>query len=353
MANPSNFSSVLLDWHQSVDRYLPWKEEKDVFYIWLSEIILQQTRVEQGIPYYLKFKNRFKNVHELASASDEELMKLWEGLGYYSRARNLHQTAKQIAANGGNFPKTYEGLLDLKGIGPYTAAAIASFAYDQAVPVIDGNVNRVISRIFGIVAAIDSKEGKNKIKLILSNVFDVDQPASFNQAIMDFGALHCTPKSPKCNTCPFKTDCVALISDMINFIPHKAKKIKKRERILHYLIARDGPSVVLNKRLEKDIWKHLYEFILREEQSINKDQIADTLNAIGIYDSFVVERSTGPYKHVLTHQNLKVYFHHLKIRGLKLKNGVNYFLEDRENLRKFAFPKIIDWYLDENSIYLK
>lgn len=349
----SDFSKYLLEWHLTIERDLPWKEDKNVFYIWLSEIILQQTRVEQGKPYFLKFKNRFENVHQLANTSDEELMSLWQGLGYYSRARNLHQTAKLVSASGGEFPKTYEGLLGLKGIGPYTAAAIASFAYDLPVPVVDGNVNRVISRLFGITDAIDEKIGKEKIRKSLDAVFDCKSPAEFNQAIMDFGALQCLPKSPNCEDCPFNNVCLAYRNELVNAIPYKAKKIKKTNRTFHYYIAKFGNQYLIKKRIEKGIWKHLHEFVLIEEELADMRQFESKLKEITSYDKLSLIKSSGPHKHVLTHQNLNVYFHILELEGCVLKNGTEYFFVDRENLRKFAVPKIIDWYLAENSIYLK
>jgi A/G-specific adenine glycosylase len=334
------FSNKLLQWHRTVDRYLPWKENNNVFHIWLSEIILQQTRVEQGIPYFLKFRNRFETINDLAEASDEELMRLWQGLGYYSRARNLHKTAKIIAADGGNFPKDYKGLLALPGIGPYTAAAIASFAYDHPHPVIDGNVNRVISRIFGITEGIDTTEGKLAIQEIVNKVFDEKNPGQFNQAIMDFGAMVCVPKNPSCLECPFQQDCLAYQQDMVSAIPFKAKKVKKKERTFNYVIILFKNQILIRKRLKSDIWKHLHDF---PELLDFEENITFKSNLPTIVD--------GPFKHILTHRRLKVYFHVIEAEELILANGVDYFLVERENLRKFAFPKIIDWYLSTKSIY--
>ncbi len=350
MSKLQSFSSTLLEWHSHQDRYLPWKEDNNVFYIWLSEIILQQTRVEQGIPYYLKFRQRFKSVIDLANCSDEELMKLWQGLGYYSRARNLHAAAKQIKEQGGQFPTTYEGLLELKGVGPYTAAAIASFAYNLPVPVQDGNVNRVIARIFGITEAIDTKEGRAQIQTCLEGVFDKGNPATFNQAIMDFGALQCKPKSPVCKVCPFISQCIAFQDEMVDNIPFKAKRIKKTNRSLHYLICKRKDKYVIRKRTGKGIWRHLHDFVLIENKTLDQETISATLDDLGISDYEMIEKK-GPFKHVLTHQNLQVYFHHIDAQQVNLKKGSDYFLVDRKNLVKFAFPKIIDWYLKEKSIY--
>jgi len=338
-----SFKRLLYEWHQSVERNLPWKETKDPFFIWLSEVILQQTRVEQGIPYYLRFRARYANVAELANSSDEELMKLWEGLGYYSRARNLHKAAKQIVESGGQFPSTYEDLLALPGIGPYTASAIASFAYDLPTPVIDGNVNRVIARFFGISTPIDTLPGQKEIREILDKVFDVEYPARFNQAIMDFGAIQCKPKNPDCLICPFSDVCVAFAESQVNVLPMKAKKIKKKERTIRYAVLLVENQVVIKKRVDKDIWRHLHDFV--ELETVDLREI-ETLT----YKKGEQIRIDGPYKHILTHRNLTIYFHIIEIQDLKIENGSPYFLVERKNLRKFAFPKIIDWYLNEKSI---
>lgn len=345
MAN--TFSDILLDWHVTIDRDLPWKKTKDVFYIWLSEIILQQTRVEQGKPYFLKFQSRFRNVHELANASDEELMKLWEGLGYYSRARNLHAAAKAISSAGGKFPDTYEGLLEMKGVGPYTAAAIASFAYDLPVPVIDGNVYRVITRYFGITDAIDTSSGKKKVEELVREVFDADRPAAFNQAVMDFGALQCTPKNPECFDCPFSDSCIAYRNDEVTIIPYKAKKIKKQEVVMHYAVVEDNNRYYIRKRVGNGIWKHLHEFILAEPTDVlAKSALENELS----FSAIEYVNSSGPHTHILTHRKLQVYFHVYTVTDSFVSKGSPYFLVDRENLQKFAFPKIIDWYLEDKMI---
>ncbi|GLR19771.1 A/G-specific adenine glycosylase [Portibacter lacus] len=342
----ASFSSTLLSWHETIQRELPWKDNPNVFHIWLSEIILQQTRVEQGIPYFLKFRNRFKTVKELAECSDEELMKLWEGLGYYSRARNLHKAAKLIHDSGGNFPDTYEGLKALPGIGPYTAAAIGSFAYGLPVPVVDGNVNRVISRIFGIREGIDTKEGKALIEKTVEQVFDKEKPAAFNQAIMDFGALFCKPKNSDCNSCVFNDDCYAFQNEMVSELPLKVKKIKKVNRSLNFAVISYRGKILIKKRIGKDIWRHLHDFYeLTADGGINEEDFS----AI----DYKLDGIQGPIKHVLTHQNLSITFHNYEAQKLILKNGTSYFLVERENLRKFAFPKAFDWYFDKNSIYLK
>ncbi len=353
MNNSKLFSSTLLDWHAQVDRFLPWKEDNNVFYIWLSEIILQQTKVEQGIPYFLKFKARFKNIFELASASDEEIMKLWEGLGYYSRARNMHEAAKQIVQNGGQFPNTYETLLQLKGVGPYTAAAIASFAYKIPIPVIDGNVNRVISRIFGIHEPIDSSSGKKEIFQRLLEVFDSKKPSEFNQAIMDFGALQCTPKLPDCKICPFNMDCSAFLTDTISLLPIKTKRIIKKNRTFNYIIIIFENKILIRKRKEKDIWKHLHEFILIEGQSVSIQSIKNSISKLCLDSKITFKKMSAPITHLLTHQKLEVFFFHFTVNHFTLEKDTDYFFVDEQNINNFAFPKIIENYLKENLIYLK
>ena len=238
---PDNrFSSTLLNWHKKNNRTLPWKVDKDPYKIWLSEIILQQTRVEQGIPYYQKFIATFPTIHDLAQTDESNVLKVWEGLGYYSRARNLHDTAKYISIHlNGVFPSSYENLLKLKGVGPYTAAAIASFAYDLPHAVVDGNVYRVLSRIFGIKTPMDSSEGRKEFQKIAQELINAQDPGGYNQAIMDFGATVCTPKNPNCNQCPFSEQCFAFLNRSINQLPVKNKNIQKKKSIpelLHFIM---------------------------------------------------------------------------------------------------------------------
>ncbi|MCR9286527.1 MAG: A/G-specific adenine glycosylase [Bacteroidetes bacterium] len=227
------FTKKLMEWFSQNHRPLPWKGEKNPYYVWLSEIILQQTRVEQGLPYFEKFKSTYPTVAGLANAPEDEVMKLWEGLGYYSRARNLHFTAKYISKElGGVFPSDFEGILKLKGVGPYTAAAIASFAFDLPHAVVDGNVYRVLSRFFGIEKAIDSTEGKKEFSKLAQTLIDTKQPANYNQAIMDFGATHCKPSSPNCGKCLMSLNCFAFKNSKIESLPFKSKKKKKTRPIL-------------------------------------------------------------------------------------------------------------------------
>ena len=264
----SFFTKQLLQWHfEDNNRELPWKNEKDPYKIWLSEIILQQTRAEQGRPYYESFIRHYPDVHSLAHAPEVEVFRLWQGLGYYNRCRNLLAAARNISQEyNGSFPDTYDRILALKGVGSYTAAAIASFAFGLPYAVLDGNVYRVLSRYLGIDTPIDSTEGKALFQQLATQLLDAEQPAAFNQAIMDFGSSVCSPKAPACGTCVLSAKCVAYKHDMVTLLPVKGKKIKVKERHLHYFVLEHGDEVYLQQRTNKDIWQNLYEFFLIEAE---------------------------------------------------------------------------------------
>jgi len=341
---------------------MPWKGEKNPYWIWLSEIILQQTRVEQGLPYFLKFKENYPTVHELANAPEDEVMKLWEGLGYYSRARNLHFSAKYISTElNGKFPKTYDEIIKLKGVGAYTAAAIASFAYDLPYAVVDGNVFRVLSRFFGIATPIDSTQGKKEFNLLASELLAKKKPAIYNQAIMDFGATQCMPKVPLCKACSLKKECFAFQNKKVLDFPIKSKKIKKKTRYFNYLILNVGENVWIQKRTEKDIWQNLYEFPLIETQSIiSKNELLESeiwKQSIGEFD-FEIKNISSSFKQTLTHRIIIATFFEIELKGKsadveKLFNKKNNYIKvERKNLSKFAHPKIIDLYLQDNSLNL-
>ncbi len=351
------FTKGLLNWYRTSDRPMPWKGEKNPYLIWLSEIILQQTRVEQGLPYYERFKAKYPTVIDLANAPEDELMKLWEGLGYYSRARNLHATAKIIATEyKGIFPKDYKTILSLKGVGPYTAAAIASFAYGLPHAVVDGNVYRVLSRYFGIDLAIDSTIGKKEFTKLAGAVLDVTDPGVYNQAIMDFGATYCTPKAPKCGHCNLKKSCVAFQEKAIAKYPFKSKKLKKRTRYFNFLVVEDAKSqVLIEKRTGKDIWQQLYQFPLIETE------VATNEDALKNQDLFkAILKSTGlkslvpskPFSQMLSHQKIVAVFWKIKIA--KHKNDAK---SDRKiiastDLENYAFPRVIDLFLQDKTLYL-
>ena len=259
----SRFADILISWYQENKRDLPWRHTRNPYLIWISEIILQQTRVAQGYDYYRRFVHRFPDLFSLADADEDEVMKYWQGLGYYSRARNLHAAAKSMAQAGG-FPTTYQGVLALKGVGEYTAAAICSFAYEMPYAVVDGNVYRVLSRWLGIDTPIDSTIGKKEFSEAASELLDTTRPSLYNQAVMEFGALQCTPTSPRCTDCPLADSCMALHQGRVDTLPVKQHKTKVTNRYFNYIYVRMGAYTYINKRSGNDIWKNLYEFPLIE-----------------------------------------------------------------------------------------
>lgn len=312
------FARLLIEWYHEHKRDLPWRNTNDPYLIWISEIILQQTRVAQGYAYYQRFIERFPNLESLAAAEENEVLKYWQGLGYYSRARNLHQAA--ISVNG-VFPVKYEDILKLKGIGTYTAAAICSFAYNQPHAVVDGNVYRVLSRFFGINEPIDSGKGKKIFASLAHDLLDKIQPALYNQAIMDFGALQCTPLSPDCTVCPFKNRCFAFNHNMVSSLPIKQNKTKTSERFFYYLLIRDNGNIYLNKRTENDIWKNLYELPLIESNTalavddfIRKQEFASIFKE----NSVVNVRLLNKTKHVLSHRIIYADFYELEAQDIKM-----------------------------------
>ena len=350
------FTKQLLKWAKTTDRPMPWKGEKNPYLIWLSEIILQQTRVEQGLPYFLKFKEKYPTVTDLANAEEDEIMKLWEGLGYYSRARNLHFSAKYITAElDGIFPKKHTEILKLKGVGTYTAAAISSFAYDLPHAVLDGNVFRVLSRYFGIETPMDTSEGKKQFTHLANELLLKKKPAIYNQAIMDFGAIQCTPKSPDCKHCFLKKKCQALQENKISKLPVKSKKIKKKTRYFNYLVLNFGKNTWVQKRTKKDIWQNLYEFPLLETDKIisQKELIKSELWKESVSDfDFQIKKISLPFRQNLTHRKIIATFFEIDFMDKFSNKNNNYIKIERKNLSKFAFPKIIDLYLKDNSLNL-
>lgn len=264
-----DFSSILTLWYSINKRSMPWRKTKNPYHIWLSEIILQQTQVKQGLPYYEAFVTKFPTIFDLANAKEEAILKLWQGLGYYSRARNLHFTAKYIVNElDGVFPNNYKALLKLKGVGDYTASAIASFCYNEPTAVVDGNVYRVLARYFGIRTTINSTQGAKEFKDLASSLLNKDKPAEHNQAIMEFGALQCKPKNPDCNICPLNSSCVALKNNTIAELPVKLKKTKITKKHFNFLIIMSSnQEIVFQKRVKKGIWQNLYQFPLIETET--------------------------------------------------------------------------------------
>ena len=343
------FSVGLLNWNENNNhRPMPWKGEKDPYKIWLSEIILQQTRVEQGLAYYERFIFSFPTVEALAKASDESIFKLWEGLGYYSRCRNLIYTARHIVNElGGVFPSTIVGLLSLKGVGVYTAAAIGSFAFGLPQAVVDGNVLRVLSRYFGISSPIDETSGKAEFAKLAQELINPDHPATYNQAIMDFGATMCKPMLPRCDECPFNKTCMANREGKQSEYPVKSPKKKPRNRWFYYLLLEYRGDFLVTQRTGKGIWENLHEFILKEETSqLDNNGLLDASywNLAGL--SFNVEQATlsDEFTHQLTHQRIYARF-------LRLEVDVKFEIEgfqwrSVEELNQIAFPRLITKYLE-------
>uniref|UniRef100_UPI00404B218B A/G-specific adenine glycosylase n=2 Tax=Flavobacterium sp. TaxID=239 RepID=UPI00404B218B len=316
-----SFSNQLISWYLQNQRDLPWRNTTNPYEIWLSEIILQQTRVAQGTPYFEAFLNAFPTVFDLASASEQEVLKLWQGLGYYSRARNLHQTAQKVVNElNGQFPNSFKDLKSLKGVGDYTAAAIASFAFQEVVPVVDGNVFRVLSRYFGIETDILSSKAKKEFFELSETLIDNQKPDFYNQAIMEFGALFCVPQNPDCQVCIFNDSCFAFQKNKVKDLPLKIKKTKVKNRFLHYIILQDSQGYFrIRKRVEKGIWQNLYEFDLIESfqmesiewvQSNFESELNETL-----VDFFQISNET--ILHKLTHRNLHISFYLAKIKAIK------------------------------------
>ncbi len=347
------FTKQLLQWNKTQNkRAMPWKGEKDPYKIWLSEIILQQTRVEQGWAYYNRFVSTFPNIKKLAAAPEEKVFKLWEGLGYYTRCKNLIATAKFISyEKQGKFPDSYEEILSLKGIGPYTAAAIASFAFNLPHAVVDGNVFRVLSRFFGIDTPIDSSTGKNLFTALAEALLDKKLPGIYNQAIMDFGAVICKPQNPLCSACPFKARCTALLEGKVDVLPVKTGKLIKKQRWLYYLIVAFNGKIYVRKRGPKEIWENLYEFVLLEtNQSFSLSEIKNSklFRNIAGKNKATILHVSEMYKQQLTHQTIKGNFIQLTVNNeppLKDYKAVTY-----KQLKKLPFPKFITAYLAENEV---
>ncbi len=346
----------LLAWYGASQRDLPWRHTKDPYKIWLSEIIMQQTRVAQGLDYYNRFVSTFPTVFDLASADEQEVLKLWQGLGYYSRARNLHFTAKEIVTKyGGKFPGTYAGLLKLKGVGAYTAAAISSIAFGEVQPVVDGNVMRVMTRLFAIHEPIDSVQGKKMIHQAACELIDPKQPDIFNQAIMDFGALQCTPGNPNCGDCVLQDFCLALERKQVSSLPVKKGKTQVRDRYFYYFffqIAEKGETYcLLNKRQAGDIWQNLFDFpLLESPTALSEAEILHSplLKNLTKGVRWEVKGVSKEYLHKLSHQNIRATFICLAA-GIPNLDGTAYQLVSGKDMEQFPIPKLIDNYLTARS----
>lgn len=340
----TNFVRQLMNWNKKKNtRDMPWKGEKDPYRIWLSEIILQQTRVEQGLKYYEKFITAFPTMKALAQAPEEKVFKMWEGLGYYSRCKNLISTAKWISnERDGIFPRDFDTILSLKGVGNYTASAISSFAYNLPHAVLDGNVFRVLSRIFEVETAIDSNKGKKQFIALAQEILPKKKAGKYNQAIMDFGAVICKPY-PECSSCFFNKHCLAYLSGKQDLLPVKEKKIKLKERWLNYFIIKCGDKILIRQRREKDIWQHLFEFFLVEtKQSYPAIKILNLFEKqYGIKDFKLLSSST--FKQKLSHQ--LVHFSFLEVEVKEEANFPGFIWVKRSQLKKYAFPKTLQQYI--------
>jgi A/G-specific adenine glycosylase len=349
-----DFTKKLLAWNRSSNkRQMPWKGEKDPYKIWLSEVILQQTRVEQGWEYYNNFIKIFPTVRDLANAPEQQVFKLWEGLGYYTRCKNLIATAKIIVEKyNGEFPRRHEDILALKGIGPYTAAAIASFAYNLPHPVIDGNVYRVLSRYFGVTTPVDCIEGRRLFNELAEVLLDHKKPGVFNQAIMDFGAIICKPQQPLCLQCVQRKECEAYRHNAVDRLPVKEKAVKKRTRWFYYFIIEWKNKVYIHKRSEKDIWENLYEFPLVEKGSdFIADPAAFQVIAEGLTGTAVqLKHISKEYRQQLSHQTISGQFITVSIKASSpMLKG--YEAVTLRNLENYPFPAFINNYLS-GSLYL-
>ena len=340
------FSRVLLDWYAEHRRELPWRETKDPYRIWISEIILQQTRVVQGYEYFLRFVERFPDLVALAEADEDEVMKYWQGLGYYSRARNLHAAARSM---NGAFPRTYEGVRALKGVGDYTAAAICSIAYDMPYAVVDGNVYRVLSRYFGVEVPIDSVQGKKLFASLAQEMLDEKHVALYNQAIMDFGAIQCTPQSPSCMFCPLADSCSALATGKVALLPIKQYRTKTTDRYFTYIYICVGGQMLLRKRTGNDIWRNLYELPLIEtdrQMTVEELLLASELKELGTDVEPIVRPLQIGVKHVLSHQIIHADFYEM-IFPADIQGFSDYIRIGQREWTRFAVPRLIHQFLEK------
>ena len=338
------FSSKIIKWYSQHKRELPWRNTKDPYKIWLSEIILQQTQVKQGLPYYQKFVNTFPSVSELANANEEEVLKLWQGLGYYSRARNLHFAAKQIH-QAGFFPKEYKDIITLKGVGEYTAAAIASFAFKLPYAVVDGNVFRLLSRFYGIDTPIDTSKGKREFSEIAQTLLVKKEPDTHNQAIMEFGSQMCKPKQPNCNNCPLMDKCIAFANNTIHLLPVKKGKVKVKTVFFEYFFFKMNGYTLVNKRADDGIWQNMYEFPLittedlkNTEEILNHNQFESWVKGI----DFIIE-SISEFKHILSHRKINARFWEINCQNTLPAS--NFQKIKIETIDKLAVSRLIEKFI--------
>jgi A/G-specific adenine glycosylase len=348
--NTLHFRKILLSWYGSHKRDLPWRDTSSPYNIWISEIILQQTRINQGIHYYNRFVEKYPDVITLALSAEQEVLKMWQGLGYYSRARNLLFASKQILNDyNGIFPTNSNEIKKLKGVGEYTAAAIASIVFNEPVAAIDGNVYRVLSRIFTIDAPINSGKGKKQFKELANQLIDPKQPGDFNQAIMEFGALQCTPVNPECSICPFQSVCLAFINETVKYFPVKIKSPKVRDRYFNYLVIEQGQSFFFNKRVDQDIWKNLYDFpLLETNHSIEPEKLilSDDWESLFNNEKVSITHISEEIIHILSHQRIHARFYHILPNSMKNLPS-QYVMINKKDIFGLPVPKIMETYLFE------
>ena len=342
---------TLINWYDENRRDLPWRHHPTPYQVWLSEVILQQTRVSQGMDYYLRFIERWPTVTDLANATEEEVLKMWQGLGYYSRARNLHQCAKQVVEQyQGEFPADFETLRRLKGIGDYTAAAIASIAFNLPHAVVDGNVYRVLSRLYDIDTPINNNEGQKLFAQLADQLLNRSRPGLHNQALMEFGALHCTPKNPNCLLCPLQAQCLAFARQTVMQRPVKLPKVKVSTRYLNYLVLKIGNSVYLHKRNTPGIWRNLYDFpCIESEKPLTTEEVIDTEEFKQLIENkqFTIVKTSPVYTHKLTHRTLLAQFIEIKLEKKLLRiETKDLILTPVTDLGRFPIPRLIDLYLN-------
>lgn len=349
-----NFGTIIIRWYKKNKRELPWRDTRNPYLIWLSEIILQQTRVEQGLSYYLRFAEKYPNVKSLANAKEDDVLKLWQGLGYYSRARNLYKAAKKIVAEfSGKFPTEYHNIKSLNGVGDYTAAAISSFAFDQKYPVVDGNVYRVLSRYFGIETPIDSTSGKKEFTNLAGELMNEFPPAIYNQAIMEFGARQCCPSNPDCERCPLNSTCFSFKYKTVLLFPIKKNKTKTKKRYFNYLVIKNNNNFFIKKRNDKDIWQGLYDFPLIEtNERITETKLlcSDEWEKTFKGQKIKLHSTSTEFKHILSHQHIHAKFY-------EILTDITFFNEakpewkrvDSKSVKSFAVPRLIDIYLENNA----
>ncbi len=348
-----SFPEIILEWYRLNKRDLPWRRTKDPYRIWVSEIILQQTRIELGIDYYLRFIRKFKNLAELAKADEEDVLKLWQGLGYYSRARNMHATAREIVSRyHGQFPETFDEIRKLKGIGEYTACAITSLAFNLPYPVVEGNVLRFFARYFGFTDPVDTGKVKKEIYRKALQYLDANLPGTYNQAIMEFGALQCRPGNPDCRICPLNKGCYAFQTGNVDKLPAKSKVQKQRKRYFHYLVFivhnNKRKHIYLRKRESDDIWKNLYDFPLIETNGpMAQDRLMLTNEWKQMVEGskFHFRKRSDLYKHILSHQIILARFYFIDISG-KLKSPFS--LIPLKDIGKYPVPRLIEDFLTNN-----